>query len=114
MKRGDIILIALKSGAANEQSGLRPAVIISNDLGNTFSPVVTVAPLTSKVKKQLPTHVTILSDESNGLLQDSTVLCEQVLTISKQRILKHIGTLTKSTMQEINKCLMESLELHNE
>ena len=111
LKRGEIYYI--NNGPPNEkakceQAGIRPAVIISNDIGNFYSPVVVVAFLTTQNKKRLPTHV-----ETFGTGKKSTILLEQPTTVSKDRITgKCVGKLSKAEMQEVDEALSVSLGLH--
>jgi mRNA interferase MazF len=100
--RGDIFLVEL-SGKGNEQSGTRPVVIIQNNTGNKYSPCIIAACITSQTKKNIPTHVDI------DLIKPSTVLCEQIYTLSKDRLIKKIGRLTENTMKLIDKRLLISL-----
>lgn len=80
----------------SEQSGYRPAVVIQNDVGNKFCPTVLVIPLTSIIKKICqPTHKLLTKDESNGLTKDSMLLGESLTSVSKERIVKKVGRLTK-------------------
>ena len=81
--KGQVLWVDLpdvESGSV--QKGRRPVVVISNNKGNQFSPVILVAPLTSRKKKHLPTHVDVFANETNGIKSDSTVLCEQLFTIT--------------------------------
>ena len=89
MKRFAIWIIDLpSSGNSHVQHGIRPAIIVSNDMANLYSPVVTVVPLTSRQKKPLPTHVSL---RGCGLNRDSTALCEQIITVDKTRLTRCIG-----------------------
>lgn len=109
-KRGDIYYANLSPCVGSEQSGLRPVLIVSNDIGNAFSTVVTVAAITSKFKKKLSTHV-LLSAKDTNLKVDSLVLLEQLRTIDKQRITGYVGTVDNETLKEVNKALRISLSL---
>lgn len=110
LKRGEIYYInngSAEHKARCEQAGVRPAVVISNDIGNYYSPVVIVAFLTTQNKKYLPTHV-----ETFGTGKKSTVLLEQPTTVSKDKILgKCIGKLSEKEMKEVDKALSVSLGL---
>jgi len=88
-------------GFGSEQGGYRPVVVLQNNIGNRFSTTVTVAPVSSKSKPPLPTHVVIHNNDGN-LGEGSVVLLEQIRTIDKQRLTKHIGVLSKETMAEID------------
>ena len=110
--KGQVLWVDLpdvESGSV--QKGRRPVVVISNNKGNQFSPVILVAPLTSKKKKHLPTHVDVFASETNGIKSDSTVLCEQLFTIDKNSILDSIGRVSEEVMTKINKALCISLAL---
>lgn len=99
---GDIFLADLM-GDENIQSGKRPVVIAQNNVGNKFSPIVEVIPMTSRVlkAKYLPTHVLIHPNEQNGLRTASIVLAEQVITIPKKRLLQFIGALDQAALKLI-------------
>lgn len=105
LKRGQIYYIENEgTHARNEQSGTRPAVIISNDVGNFYSPVVIVAYLTTRTKNHLPTHVFTMATG-----RGSTVLCEQIVTVSKDRIGSYAGTVSENEMVAINRAISVSL-----
>jgi mRNA interferase MazF len=107
-KRGEIYYIDLddEEGVGSEQSGSRPAVIIQNDVGNTYSPTVIVATITSsKVKKNIPTHMVI------DLQKVSTILCEQIKTVSKNRLKDKMGELSKEDMTVLDDKIKISLGL---
>ena len=89
--RGDIYYADLRPVVGSEQGGIRPVLIIQNDLGNKYSPTVIAAAITSQTgKNRLPTHIEI-DAESNGLKADSVVLAEQIRTIDKSRLKEKIG-----------------------
>lgn len=90
VRRGEIYLVDLSERVGSEQGGLRPAVIIQNDKGNKFSPTTIICPLTSKNKQMKETHVVLTPDDS-GVKMNSTVLCEQIITIDKSRIKARVG-----------------------
>lgn len=93
-RRLDVYWVDLGQGNGSIQGGRRPCVVVSNDMANTFSPVIQVAPITSKMtKKKMPTHVSVKPDEC-GLSKDSTILLEQNMPINKTQILSYIGTIT--------------------
>lgn len=109
MKRGDIYRADLDPVVGSEQGGVRPVVIIQNDIGNLYSPTVIVAAVTTRRKKgHLPVHVPITAEES-GLRQDSVVLTEQVRTLEKTRLTRYLGTLTEEAMRRIDHALGMSL-----
>lgn len=108
--RGDVYFADLGDGNGSCQGRQRPVIIIQNDIGNKFSPTVIVAPMTSQFKKYIPTHVWVGTE--NGLLnKNSTVLCEQLLTVNKSQLKSYIGKLSPNTMTKINQGIMVSLAL---
>ena len=110
LKRGDVVLCDLGLGEGSEQSGLRPCVIIQNNVGNKYSPTVIVATITSSTTKaKLPTHIEI--DERSGLDKPSVILCEQIRTIDKNRIRKFIGSIPRDVREKINTSLIASMEI---
>lgn len=110
-KRGEIYEADLGVGDGSEQAGIRPVLIIQNNVGNHYSPTVICVPLTSKSKKDMPTHYTVKKDNYFFLTYDSIVLCEQIKTISKKRLSHKIGTLSKEDMQGIDRRLGISISL---
>ena len=111
VKRGDLFFANLNPVIGSEQGGLRPVVVIQNDIGNTYSPTTIVAAITSQIKRaKLPTHVEIKKDKSH-LDRDSVILCEQLRTIDKKRLSEKIGQLDSATMSKINKALGISIDL---
>lgn len=111
IKRGSIIMVDLPLGNGSVQGGIRPAVVISNDKGNKFSPVLIVVPLTSRVKKYMPTHYTIEPSMVNGLTKTSIALAEQIITIGKDMVRNVVGTLEEMDVNFINRKVMTSLAL---
>lgn len=110
IKRGDIILCDLGSGKGSEQYGIRPCVVVQNDLGNRFSPTLIVAPTTSKLEKiKLPTHVKI--EQCDSLDKNSVVLCEQLRTIDKVRISGICGKVSSEDLKRITAALITSVEI---
>lgn len=109
--RGDIFYADLEPVIGSEQGGVRPVLIIQNNIGNHHSPTVIVAAITSREKdNRMPTHVHIDSRYC-GLPTDSTVMLEQLRTLDKQRLLSYIGSINKSTMCEIDHALKVSIGL---
>ena len=105
MKRGDIYFADLDPVIGSEQGGMRPVLIIQNDLGNRFSPTVIVLPLTSKINKTpLPTHVPLLPPQG-GVRRPSIILCEQVRTLEKSRLTRYLGHLSPEKMGLVEKAL---------
>lgn len=109
IKRGDIFYADLSPAVGSEQGGLRPVLIIQNDVGNKYSPTLVVLPITSQDKKYLPTHVYVGLD--GGLRKESTVMCEQIRTLDKSKIRGYIGKFHYDTMRKINQALCVSLAL---
>ena len=111
IKRGDIVLVSLDPTIGSEQGKTRPALVIQNDIGNEFSPITIVAPITSKIySKEYPTNVEISSKES-GLEKKSTVLLNQIRAIDKKRIIKKINNLNNELMTKVNMAIKVSLDL---
>lgn len=95
----------------SEQGGVRPVLVIQNDIGNRFSPTVIIAAITAQIQKaKLPTHVEV-SAETHGLERDSVILLEQIRTIDKQRLTDKITHLDEESMQRVNEALQISLGL---
>ena len=112
IKRGDIFYADLSPVVGSEQGGVRPVMIIQNDVGNRHSPTVICAAITSKMNKaKLPTHVEIDATKYQ-LVKNSVVLLEQVRTIDKQRLKDFICHVDKKLMLQIEEALRISLELH--
>ena len=113
IKRGDIFYADLSPVIGSEQGGIRPVMIIQNDVGNRHSPTVICAAITSKMNKaKLPTHVEIDASKYH-LVKNSVVLLEQVRTIDKQRLKDFICHVDNKLMSKIENALRVSLELHN-
>lgn len=111
VKRGDIFYADLSPVIGSEQGGIRPVIIMQNDIGNRYSPTVIVAAITSQINKaKLPTHVEISSEEY-GLNRDSVVLLEQVRTLDKRRLKEKIGHMTDEDMKKVNSALLISFGL---
>ena len=111
IKRGDIFYADLSPVVGSEQGGLRPVLIIQNDVGNRHSPTVICAAITSKMNKaKLPTHIE-LNASKYDMDKDSVILLEQLRTIDKKRLKDKICHLDGEIMQKVNKALMISLEL---
>lgn len=106
VKRGELYLINL-TGQGSEQNGLRPVVVLQNDVGNRFSPTTVVVPLTSQNKKNVPTHVNLSPED--GVVKPSTALCEQPMSVDKTRLIKRIGALNKNKIEDINKKILFNL-----
>lgn len=120
IRRGDIFYADLSPVIGSEQGGLRPVLIVQNDVGNRYSPTVIAAAITSKTgKSKLPTHIEVTHNAQNalgegfarGLAKDSVILLEQVRTIDKRRLKEHIGHLDIGTMNRVNTALSVSFGL---
>lgn len=111
IKRGDIFYADLSPVVGSEQGGIRPVLIVQNDVGNKHSPTVIAAAITSKqYKTSLPTHISVHSGNS-GLQKDSIVLLEQVRTLDKTRLREKMGTLGDGEMSRVNEALQVSFGL---
>ena len=111
MKRGDIYYADLRPVIGSEQGGIRPVLIIQNDVGNKHSPTVICAAITSKMNKaKLPTHVELNSDQYE-IVKDSVILLEQLRTIDKKRLKDRVCHLDNDIMDKVNDALKISLEL---
>ncbi len=118
VRRGDIYYADLSPVIGSEQGGLRPVLIIQNDVGNRYSPTVIAAAITSKTgKTKLPTHIDVMHGSENsqelGLARDSVILLEQVRTIDKQRLKERMGHLDDITMQRVNSAISVSFGLED-
>ena len=109
--RGDIYYADLSPVVGSEQGGVRPVLIVQNDVGNRFSPTVIAAAITSqKDKTKLPTHIR-LQAEGSGLARDSIVLLEQIRTLDKQRLRERMGRLDDHSMNRVDRALQVSFGL---
>ncbi|WP_312642468.1 type II toxin-antitoxin system PemK/MazF family toxin [Hydrogenoanaerobacterium sp.] len=114
VKRGDIYYADLSPVVGSEQGGVRPVLIVQNDVGNKYSPTVIAAAITSqKEKSKLPTHIP-LESQNCGLARDSVVLLEQIRTIDKRRLKERMGKLDGGAMTKVDKALSVSFGLGNE
>lgn len=111
VKRGQIVMLDLPTVSGSVQNGLRPCVIISNNKANKFSPNVIAVPLTSKSKKDMPTHYALQPSRVNGLKVTSTILAEQILTVSKNAIKRVIGVVEDQHIDNVNRIIKESISL---
>ena len=111
VKRGDIFYADLSPVVGSEQGGVRPVLIIQNDVGNRYSPTIICAAITSQINKaKLPTHIEINSHRYQ-LVRDSVVLLEQVRTVDKKRLKEKICHLDENTMDRVDRALMVSFGL---
>ncbi len=113
IKRGEIYYADLSPVVGSEQGGVRPVLIVQNDVGNRYSPTVIAAAITSqRDKTELPTHIRVTADGS-GLAKDSIILLEQVRTIDKRRLKEKMGSLDGSSMDMVDRALSVSFGLQN-
>ncbi len=111
VKRGDIFFADLSPVVGSEQGGVRPVLIVQNDVGNKYSPTIIAAAITSQINKaKLPTHIEI-SAEEYGLTKDSVILLEQIRTIDKRRLKDKIGRLDDNLMNVVNEAISVSFGL---
>jgi mRNA interferase MazF len=111
IKRGDIYYADLSPVIGSEQGGLRPVLIVQNDIGNRYSPTVIAAAITSRMtKSKLPTHIDLTADNV-GLAKDSVILLEQIRTIDKTRLKEKMGHLDDTLMQNVNNAITVSFGL---
>ena len=111
IKRGEINYADLSPVIGSEQGGIRPVLIVQNDVGNKYSPTVIAAAITSqRFKTNLPTHISVNADNC-GLSKNSIVLLEQVRTLDKQRLKERTGTLGNGDMSRIDRALSVSFGL---
>ena len=111
VRRGDIYYADLSPVIGSEQGGIRPVLIIQNDVGNKYSPTVIAAAITSKTEKsKLPTHIDVYA-EKYGLARDSVILLEQVRTLDKKRLKEKMGHLDEDVMNRVNDAITVSFGL---
>jgi mRNA interferase MazF len=111
IKRGDIVVARLNPVEGSEQGGIRPVLVIQNDLGNKFSPTTIIAPITSKIfDKEYPTNVFISKQDSN-LNEDSTIMLNQIRVVDKSRIHDRISSLSSLIMKKVDLAIKISLQL---
>ena len=109
--RGDLFSACLDPVVGSEQGGIRPVLIVQNNIGNKYSPTVIVAAITSKMNKaKMPTHIEI-DAKDYGLSKDSVILLEQIRTLDKRRLKEKIGVADKRVMDEVNEALAVSFGL---
>ena len=114
IKRGELYYADLSPVVGSEQGGVRPILVVQNDIGNKYSPTVIAAAITSQMTKaKLPTHIE-LSGVECGLPKDSVVLLEQIRTLDKRRLREKIGSLPEELMSKINEGLLISLGFYTE
>jgi mRNA interferase MazF len=112
IKRGEVFFAQLNPVQGSEQGGMRPVLIVQNDIGNTHSPTTIVLAITSQIDKaRLPTHVE-LSREESGLQRNSVVLAEQIRTIDKSRLKQKITSLSSGLMDKVSQAMIISINLN--
>jgi len=111
IKRGEIYFAQLNPVVGSEQGGIRPVLVVQNDIGNQYSPTTIVLAITSQINKaKLPTHVELKAD-TYGMERDSVILTEQIRTIDKTRLKQRIAVLKEDVLLKVNQALAVSLEL---
>lgn len=113
VRRGDIFYADLSPVVGSEQAGVRPIVVIQNDVGNRYSPTVIGIAITSKEKIKMPTHLEI-DGTKYGLEKDSVILAEQIRTLDKSRLKEKVGRLDKETLEKLKKAIEISFGLRGE
>ena len=114
IKRGDIYYADLSPVVGSEQGGVRPVLIVQNDVGNRYSPTVIAAAITSRMSKtKLPTHIDIYASEV-GLAKDSVILLEQIRTLDKRRLREKMGHLDNAVMERVNTAISVSFGLSSD
>ncbi len=111
IKKGDIFLANLEPVKGSEQGGIRPVLIIQNNISNKYSPVTIIAAITSKVyEKEFPTNI-FISKKDSGLDKDSTIMLNQIRTIDNSRLIKRISSLDNFTMNQVDMAIKISLAI---
>lgn len=98
--RGDIFYADLSPVVGSEQSGIRPILVVQNDIGNKYSPTIIAVAITSKIKNKMPTHIEI-DGSKYGLDKKSVILAEQIRTLDKKRLKEKVGSLDKYTLDKV-------------
>lgn len=121
IRRGDIFYADLSPVVGSEQGGIRPVLIVQNDIGNRYSPTVIAAAITSQTSKaRLPTHIEVMGEvlsnggSASGLAKNSVILLEQIRTLDKRRLKEKMGHLDDKTMQQVNEAISISFGLNEE
>ncbi len=113
VKRGDVYYADLSPVIGSEQGGVRPVLVLQNNVGNKYSPTIIISAITSQINKsKLPTHIEINATDF-GLSKDSVVLLEQIRTIDKKRLREKIGHLNEDVMHQVNEALQISFGMAN-
>lgn len=114
VRRGEIYYADLSPVVGSEQGGIRPVLIVQNDVGNRHSPTVIAAAITSRREKaKLPTHIDVQA-ATCGLTKDSIVLLEQIRTLDKRRLREHMGKVDEKAMRKVDNAIAVSFGLHPE
>lgn len=109
IKRGELYYADLSPVVGSEQGGIRPVLVVQNDVGNKYSPTIIAAAVTSKINKaKLPTHIELPLGDF-GLQKDSVILLEQIRTLDKRRLKERIGELSEVTMSKVDRAILISL-----
>ncbi|MDO4719362.1 MAG: type II toxin-antitoxin system PemK/MazF family toxin [Peptostreptococcaceae bacterium] len=109
IRRGDLFYADLSPVVGSEQGGVRPVLVVQNDIGNKYSPTIIIAAITSQMNKaKLPTHIEIKA-ENFGLSKDSVILLEQIRTIDRKRLREKIGKLDEPSMERVDDAIRISL-----
>lgn len=109
VKRGELYYADLSPVVGSEQGGIRPVLVVQNDVGNKYSPTIIAAAVTSKINKaKLPTHIELPIGDF-GLQKDSVILLEQIRTLDKRRLKERIGELSEVTMSKVDRAILISL-----
>jgi mRNA-degrading endonuclease toxin of MazEF toxin-antitoxin module len=112
-RRGDVYFANMEPHVGSEQGGIRPVVVLQNNLGNLYSPTLIVATATTRIAKKshLPTHV--LVENSLAFERPSIIQLEQLFTVDKSRIMRYTGRITPNEIGQVNQALLISLALHD-
>ena len=113
VRRGEIYYADLSPVIGSEQAGVRPVLIVQNDVGNKFSPTIIAIAITSKQKVKLPTHIEI-EGIKYGLDKDSVILAEQIRTLDKKRLREKVGKVDEETMEKVKKAIEISFGIRGE
>ncbi len=113
VKRGEIYYANLSPVIGSEQDGIRPVLIVQNNIGNKYSPTVIVVAITSKIKNNMPTHIKI-DGEKYGLEKDSVILAEQIRTLDKSRLMSKVGTLDDKMMSKVKEAILISCDVRGQ
>lgn len=111
IRRGDIYIADLSPVVGSEQNGIRPVLVVQNDLGNRYSPTTIIAPITGHAKRSdMSSHVPLKARDC-GLVRDSTILLEQLRTLDRSRLKRYVGRLPKEKMRSVDTALISSIGL---